>query len=196
GCRNSHTARMSRMTGSAKASLPSRPPKPKLSRARATSLVGANHSTTAVTIASRKNRNGTPSRRSCFWRSSLPKSRAAPPTTWARPIQAAVNSPGFCSATGSFLVPCGPRDDERDDELRELLLVRARDDVDRVVAMCSRYPRHPTPPGSDTRRTLLGHVGRAPRCVADDRDLLRHSRGAARHSLIASITFTRTAMRA
>jgi hypothetical protein len=57
------------------------------------------------------------------------------------------------------LVPCGPRDEERVDDPRELLLVRARDDVDRgTVAMGSRYPRLPTPPGSDTRSKALDCV--------------------------------------
>ena len=59
----------------------------------------------APAMASTISRNGTPSRRSSFARVSLPNSRAAPPTTWARPIQALDSRP--CSGGaffGSFLV--------------------------------------------------------------------------------------------
>src|SRR4051794_5871002 len=70
----------------------------------ATELEARNHSTTAPVTASRKNRNGRPSRRSSLASCSGPKARAAPPTTWASPSQARVTTPGPSSATGYFTV--------------------------------------------------------------------------------------------
>ena len=103
GCRNSHTARTNRMTGSANASRPNRPPNVYASRAMATGSFGLNHSTIAPPKASNRRKNGTPSRSSSFARVSFPNSRAPAPTACASDIQPVVNSPGSCAGTGRFL---------------------------------------------------------------------------------------------
>ncbi len=123
GCRNSHAANSSMMTGSAKATRPNRPPKVYASRAIATGSFGLNHSTIAPVTAMSRMRKGTPSRRSSLARVSLPSSRNAPPAMWASPSQAAASGP--CSIgsprLGSFFVGAGlPRDAFR-------ARVRARD---------------------------------------------------------------------
>src|SRR4051812_27987384 len=110
-----------------------------------------NHSTTAPATASRKMRNGTPSRRSSLARVSLPSRRAPPPTMCASPSHAPEISPGSAGGgvfeIGSFLVGA-LRLVEVD--LARVVVVRALPDRDVplvLVAMGSRYPRAPSKPG-------------------------------------------------
>ena len=153
GCRNNQIENSSMITGRAKATLPKSKPKVKELSARATSSVGMNHSTTAPATASRKMKNGTPSRRSSFSSVSLPSSRAAAPTMCASPIHSPTSMLGSWGggvfADGNLFVGALPPADCRP----RAGVVRARE-VDRVLEAITST----VPPGTVTGRLVGARV--------------------------------------